>query len=216
MKAPLSRLDLLGSWQDLSGVDFADPDGSFRWFSGHSIPLTGSLFSGARFDGVHLDQADISLADFTGASMIRVGMGFVLAAYTSFRGADLADADLWQLKAYQCDFAGARLMGATLRGVSAVECRFERADFTEATLGTADATRGQTLRLRSADAAASRSTVQAATPTTTRMPHTPGTVHVTSQDRSDSPRGSNRWAQRPVDCLPLRGARVLPRCPPTP
>ena len=141
MKAPLSRLDLLGSWQDLSGVDFADPDGSFRWFSGHSIPLTGSLFSGARFDGVHLDQADISLADFTGASMIRVGMGFVLAAYTSFRGADLTDADLWQLKAYQCDFTGARLMGATLRGVSAVECRFERADFTEATLGTADATR---------------------------------------------------------------------------
>ena len=48
---------------------------------------------------------DISLADFTDASMIRSGMGFVLAAYTSFREADLTGADLWQLKAYRCDFA---------------------------------------------------------------------------------------------------------------
>jgi uncharacterized protein YjbI with pentapeptide repeats len=87
-------------------MDFGNTDGSFRWFSGHSIPLTGSLFRCARFDGVHLDRADISLADFTGASMIRAGMGFVLAAYTSFRDADLTGADLWQLKAYRCDFTG--------------------------------------------------------------------------------------------------------------
>ena len=68
-------------------------------------PSRGSLFRGAGFDGVHLDQTDISLADFTDASMIRSGMGFVLAAYTSFREADLTGADLWQLKAYRCDFA---------------------------------------------------------------------------------------------------------------
>jgi uncharacterized protein YjbI with pentapeptide repeats len=122
-------------------MDFGNADGSFLWFSGASVPLVGSLFRGARLDGVHLDQADISLADFTDASMIRVGMGFVLAAYTSFRGADLTGVDLWQLKAYRCDFTGARLTGAALRGVSAVECRFESADFTEATFGTADATR---------------------------------------------------------------------------
>ena len=141
MRVPSSRLDILGPWQDLSGMDFGDPNGSFLWYSGHSIPLTGSLFRGARFDGVHLDRADISLADFTGASMIRAGMRFVLAAYASFRGADLTGADLWQLKAYRCDFTGARLTGATLRGVSAVECKFEGADFTGATFGTADATR---------------------------------------------------------------------------
>ena len=138
---PLSRLDRLGPWRDFSGMDFGNADGSFLWFSGASVPLVGSLFRGARLDGVHLDQADISLADFTGASMIRAGMGFVLAAYTSFRDADLTGADLWQLKAYRCDFRGASLAGATLRGVSAVECQFEAADFTGATFGTADATR---------------------------------------------------------------------------
>ena len=141
MKPPVSRLDRLGPWRDLSGMDLGNSDGSFQWFSGASIPLVGSLFRGARFDGVHLDQTDISLADFTGASMIRSGMGFVLAAYTSFRDADLTGADLWQLKAYRCDFTGARLTGATLRGVSAVECKFEGADFTGAISGTADATR---------------------------------------------------------------------------
>ena len=137
----MSRLDLLGPWRDLSGVDFGNADGSFEWFSGAWRPLVGSRFREARFDGVHLDQTDISLADFTGASMIRSGMGFVLAAYTSFRGADLTGADLWQLRAYRCDFTGARLTGATLRGVSAVECTFDGADFTGATFGTADATR---------------------------------------------------------------------------
>ena len=80
MRAPSSRLDLLGPWQDLSGMDFGNKDGSFQWFSGASRPLVGSRFREARFDGVHLDQTDISLADFTGASMIRSGMGFVLAA----------------------------------------------------------------------------------------------------------------------------------------
>ena len=122
-------------------MDFGNTDRSFQWFSGASRPLVGSLFRGARLDGVHLDQADISLADFTDASMVKTGMGFVLAAYTSFWDADLTGADLWQLKAYRCDFTGARLTGATLRGVSAVECQFEAADFTGATFGTADATR---------------------------------------------------------------------------
>lgn len=138
---PLSRLDRLGPWRDFSGMDFGNADGSFLWFSGASVPLVGSLFRGARLDGVHLDQADISLSDFTGASMIRAGMGFVLAAYTSFRDADLTGADLWQLKAYRCDFRGARLTGATLRGVSAVDCRFDDADFSGVELGRADATR---------------------------------------------------------------------------
>jgi uncharacterized protein YjbI with pentapeptide repeats len=141
MRGPMSVFNRLGPWQDLSGMNFGDPDGGFRWFSGRTIPLTGSQFRGARLDGVHLDQADISLADFTGASMVKTGMGFVLAAYTSFRDADLTNADLWQLKAYRCDFRGARLNWATLRGVSAVECRFEGADFTGVELGRADATR---------------------------------------------------------------------------
>ena len=138
---PTTVFSRLGPWQDLSGVDFGDPEGRFQWFSGRFRPLTGSLFRGARLDGIHLDQTDISFADFTGASMVRTGMGFVLAADTSFREADLTNADLWQLKAYRCDFRGARLTGATLRGVSAVECRFEGADFTGIELGSADATR---------------------------------------------------------------------------
>lgn len=122
-------------------MDFGDPDGGFRWFSGRTIPLTGSQFHGARLDGVHLDQTDISLADFAGVSMVGTGMGLVLAAYTSFRDAGLTNADLWQLRAYRCDFRGACLTGATLRGVSAVECRFEGADFSGVELGRADATR---------------------------------------------------------------------------
>jgi uncharacterized protein YjbI with pentapeptide repeats len=141
MRGPMSVFNRLGPWQDLSEMDFGDPDGGFRWFSGRAIPLTGSVFRGARLDGVHLDQTDISLADFTGASMVKTGMGFALAAFTSFRDADLTNADLWQLKAYRCDFRGARLNWATLRGVSAVECRFEGADFTGVELGRADATR---------------------------------------------------------------------------
>jgi len=131
----------LGPWQDLSGVDLGDPEEGFRWFSGRTIPLTGSQFRGARLDGVHLDQTDISLADFTGASMVGTGMGFVLAAYTSFRNADLTNADLWQLKAYRCDFRGADLSGAVLQGISAIGCRFDDADFSAVELGRADATR---------------------------------------------------------------------------
>jgi len=141
MSAVHSRFDRFGPWQDQSGEDFTGPDRGSFWFSGDAVALIGSQFRSARLDGVHFDQTDISLADFTGASMINVGMGFVLAAYTSFRDADLTGADLWQLKAYRSDFTGARLTGAILRGVSAVECQFEGADFDGATFGSADATR---------------------------------------------------------------------------
>jgi hypothetical protein len=129
------RVPAIGPWKDLHGQVIPGDDEE----RGRGFSLVGCDLQKAALKG-QLSNIDVSLANLSQANFHASRLIFVLAAYTSFRGADFSDCDLWQLKAYRCDFTEARFDRTQFRGVSAIECNFEGVDLTTVTFSGADPT----------------------------------------------------------------------------
>lgn len=79
------------------------------------------------FDGVSLEQADLSGSDLSGAKFKKAGLRKARLIGTRLRKANLEGADLTDSNLEEADFEGALLRGAVLTGARVTGARFKRA-----------------------------------------------------------------------------------------
>ncbi|MFB4305265.1 pentapeptide repeat-containing protein [Actinomadura sp. GTD37] len=94
-------------------------------------------FRGADLDGVDFTEAWLSGSVFSGSNLSRSLLWRAHCENTSFREADLSDAELVKSFLTEADFAGARMVGAKLGRAECIRTSFVGADMRRTDLGDA-------------------------------------------------------------------------------